>query len=146
MLRFMAPSMDMAVYVSGIPAMRTKVHAGSCSSPHQMWTLTTPEREKLSQQKVCADTIVTLTFSQHVLVAKRARKDTIQAGAAIRTDVATEARDRFSSLKALLGTVPAVCANREVRLRSPYSKSFFDEPIRRKPSPSETMSKTYSHV
>ena len=81
-----------------------------------------------------------------MLVAKRAQKYTVATDTAILTDTPTEAGGRFRSLKAVLEIVPAVYANREVGLRSPYSKSFFDESICRKPSPSETISKIYFHV
>ena len=44
------------------------------------------------------------------------KKDTVLGGIATPVDVATEATDGFGSLKAALGAIHAVYANREVRL------------------------------
>ena len=49
-------------------------------------------------------------------------------GATIPIDIATEAGGGFNSLKAVLGTAPAVYANREVRSRSPYSNPPLTNP------------------
>lgn len=48
-------------------------------------------------------------------VAKSAREDTVLRGANALTDVPKEAADGFGPIKAVLGAIPAVYANREVR-------------------------------
>lgn len=52
----------------------------------------------------------------------------------------------FGPLAAVLGDISAFCANYNVRLLGPCSRSFLGEPIRRKPTLSETILKIYCHV
>jgi hypothetical protein len=64
---------------------------------------------------VCAITMIVLVPSHsRVPAAKRARKNTVFGGA-------NEAAEKFGPLKAILGTIPALFANREVR---PYSPTW----------------------
>jgi hypothetical protein len=53
-------------------------------------------------------------------------------------DVAMEATGGFGSLKAVLGAIPAVYSNREVRFRPPHSEHFAERICRNSP-PSETI-------
>ena len=72
-----------------------------------------------SQQKhpgVCVNIIVALALSHHVPVAKRARKGTL-------LEEEKEATKKFGPLKVVLGTIPAIFANRQVRFQSPSSNS-----------------------
>ena len=65
--------------------------------------------------EVCADTMTVSALIYRVPAAKRARSATLLGG-----EVATE---RFGPLKVVLGAIPALYANREVRLVSPALSS-----------------------
>ena len=65
--------------------------------------------------EVCADTITVLGLIYRVPVAKRARRATLLGGEA--------ATERFGPLKVVLGAIPALHANRKVRLVSPAPSS-----------------------
>ena len=51
------------------------------------------------------------------------REHVVPGGAATLIDVTMEATGEFGTLKAVLGAIPAVYANREVRLRPPAQNS-----------------------
>ena len=55
---------------------------------------------------------------------KRARKSTILGGEVTSVGVATEAAGRFSPLKTALGAIPAIYANRKVRLSPSLLKTL----------------------
>ena len=58
--------------------------------------------------EVCADTMTVLALIYRVPVEKRARRATLPGGEA--------ATERFGPLKVVLGAIPALYSNREVRL------------------------------
>lgn len=96
-------------------AIYTDVHVDICSPFYQSRTSLTIEEKRLSLQKhpgVCADMIIALAPFHHVPVAKRARRGTLLEGT-------SEAAEKFGPLKVVLGAIPAVYANREVRSQPP---------------------------
>ena len=65
--------------------------------------------------EVCADTMSVSALIYRVPAAKRARSATLLGGEAV--------TERFGPLKVVLGAIPALYANREVRLVSPAPSS-----------------------
>ena len=87
----------------------------SSLSHHQQRTLVILEEGRSNQQRhpgVRVDAMITYIPSYRLPVAKRARKGTLLGGA-------NEAAEKFSPLKVALGSIPAIFANREVRLHPP---------------------------
>jgi hypothetical protein len=119
----MVLSSDMIVWVgASVPCGLDRSHADLYSSHYQMQTPMILKRERARHQRdrgVCANTVTALAFPYHISAAKRARKGTVLEGATALIDVATEATNGFNSLKTALGALPAMYANREVRLRPP---------------------------
>ena len=62
----------------------------------------------------------------------------VLGSAATPIDAAMEAMGGFGSLKAVLGAIPAVHSNHEVRFRPPYSELLAERICRNSP-PSETI-------
>ena len=87
----------------------TTTHSNICR--RQLWVPATLEGERSKQEVlpgVCAATMIALVLSHfRVPAAKRASKGTLLGG----TD---EAAEKFGPLKAILGSIPALFANREV--------------------------------
>ena len=91
------------------------------------------------------NTIVALAFLQLLAVAKRARRGTVIGDATTNIDASQDVTEKFGPLKVVLGSIPAIYANSQVRYRS-LLKTLLNEHIYRDPSPSETRSKTSSSV
>lgn len=98
-----------------LPAIESQVQANIDSSINQLRIRATVEERRLSQQRhpgVCTDMIVELALLHHVPVAKRAGRGTLFGDP-------KEAAEKFGPLKVVLGTIPAVYANHEVRSHLP---------------------------
>ena len=97
-----------------IPLIGITTHSNICR--HQLWVPATLEGERSKQEVlpgVRATTVIALVASHsRVLAAKRARKGTLLGGT-------NEAAENFGPLKAILGSIPVLFANREVRQHSP---------------------------
>ena len=106
---------------------------------------TAEERRPRQQRRpgVCADITVALALVHHVPVAKRAGKGTLLGDG-------EEAIEKFGPLKVVLGAIPAVYANREVRSQPPsrnypLTKAFLPE-IRRCGKQDRSPPLTYSCI
>ena len=94
-----------------LPAIKNQVQANIDFSINQLRIRATVEGRRLSRQRrpeVCTNLIVDPALLHHASAAKRARKGTLLGDP-------KEASEKFGPLKVVLGTVPAVYANREVR-------------------------------
>ena len=64
---------------------------------------------------MCVVATMALAHFLHSLVVKRARKGTLLGDFTTQVDAARAVTERFGPLKVVLGTIPAFCANSEVR-------------------------------
>lgn len=113
------------------PAIGSDFHADTLFSADKLRIPETLKEGRLSQPGcpgVCVDIMAVLALFHHLPVAKRARKGTLLGDA-------TEAAGKFGPLKVVLGAIPAVYANREVRSRpssrNPLLTREFSTGIRR---------------
>ena len=118
--RLVVPVTEISQQVSApLPAIKTQAQLKIDFSINQLRLRATAERRRLTRQKrpeVCTNIIVESALLHHTPAAKRARRGTLLGDQ-------KEATEKFGTLKVVLGTVPAVYANREVRsyLPSKYS-------------------------
>ena len=90
----------------------TNAHLDLCLSRHQLRISITSERLNVQRHpEVCLDVMMLLAFVHDVPATKRARRVTLLGGAQDDTE-------KFGPLKVVLGAIPALYANDEVRLKT----------------------------
>ena len=90
----------------------TNTHLDLCFSRHQLRVPITSERQNIQRHpEVCSDLMTLLPFVHDVPVAERARRG------------AQDDTEKFGPLKVVLGAIPALYANDEVRL-NPRAQHF----------------------
>ena len=95
----------------------TNAHLDLCFSHHQLRIPITSERLNVQRPpEVYSDVMTFLAFAHDAPVAEKARRGTLLGGA--QNDA-----EKFGPLKVVLGAIPAIYANHEVRLK-PRAQRF----------------------